>query len=119
MILKPVYIALFALVVSGCNTIKERPIQNPESQITKIKKAGLMAEGFTAGVIQENTKKEDCQFTILVSEQNKQAYFLDPINLAEAYKKNGLAVFFKYRSLRMMSRCQMANPVEIQEIQIH
>ena len=119
MILKPVYIALFVLVVSGCNTIKERPIQNPESQITKIKIAELMAEGFTAGVIQESAQKEDCQFTILVSEQNIQPYSLDPINLAEAYKKNGLAVFFKYRALRMMSRCQRANPVEIQEIQIH
>ena len=119
MILKPVYIALFVLVVSGCNTIKERPIQNPESQITKIKKAELIPEGFTAGVIQENTKKEDCQFTIIVSEQNKQVYFLDPINLDEKKKKNGLVVFFKYRPLRMMSRCQRANPVEIQEMQIH
>ena len=37
----------------------------------------------------------------------------------EAYKKNGLAVFFKYRPLRMMNRCQRANPVEIQEILIY
>ncbi len=119
MILKPVYIALFVLVVSGCNTIKERPIQNPESQITKIKKAELIPEGFTAGVIQENTKKEDCLFTILVTSNSGEPLYFDPINLDEAYKKDGIALFFKYRPLRMMNRCQRANPVEIQEMQIH
>ena len=119
MILKPVYIALFVLVVSGCNSIKERSIQNPESQINKIKTAELMAEGFTAGVIQKSTKKKDCLFTIIVSGQNKKTYFLDPINLDEGYKKDGVAVFFKYRPLRMMNRCEKANPVEIQEMQIN
>jgi len=84
---------------------------------SSVKKAELISKGFTPGVIQKSTQKEDCIFTIQVSEQNKQPYFLDPINLDETYKKNGLAVFFKYRALRMMNRCQRANPVEIQEMQ--
>ena len=70
-----------------------------KSQISSFKKAELISKGFTPGVIQKSTQKEDCIFTIQVSELNKQPYFLDPINLDEAYKKNGLAVFFKYRAL--------------------
>ena len=119
MILKPIYIALFVFTISGCNSIKERPIQNPKGSIKKNKTTKLIPEEFTAGVIQESTKKGDCLFTILVTSKGKESLHFDPINLDEAYKKNGLAVFFKYRPLRMMNRCQRANPVEIQEILIY
>ncbi len=119
MILKPIYIALFIFTVSSCNSTKEKPIQNPKSTVKKIKTAELIPEGFTAGVIQESTKKGDCLFTITVTSEGGEPFYFDPINLDEAYKKNGLAVFFKYRSLRMMNRCQRANPVEIQEILIY
>lgn len=119
MILKPIYIALFVFTISGCNSIKERPIQNPKGSIKKNKTTKLIPEGFTAGVIQESTKKGDCLFTILVTSKGEESLYFDPINLDEAYKKNGLAVFFKYRPLRMMNRCQRANPVEIQEILIY
>ena len=107
MIVKHIYITLFILLGVCCSSKKT------SADIA----AKLISKGFTPGVIQESTQKEDCIFTILVSEQNKQPYFLDPINLDEAYKKNGLAVFFKYRALRMMNRCQRANPVEIQKMQ--
>ena len=117
MIVKHTYITLFILLGVCCSSKKTSADIAAKNQISSVKKAELISKGFTPGVIQESTQKEDCIFTILVSEQNKQPYFLDPINLDEAYKKNGLAVFFKYRPLRMMNRCQKANPVEIQEMQ--
>tara|TARA_B100000497_G_C7440878_1_gene274344 strand:+ start:187 stop:519 length:333 start_codon:yes stop_codon:yes gene_type:complete len=110
MFLKPIYIALFVFTISSCNSIKEKPIQKPVE---------LTPEGFTAGVIQKSTKKGDCLFTILVTSNSGEPLYFDPINLDEAYKKDGIALFFKYRPLRMMNRCQRANPVEIQELQIH
>jgi len=119
MILKPIYIALFVFTISGCNSIKEKTIQNPEGSIKKIKTAELIPESFTPGVIQESTKKGDCLFTIIVTSESGEPLYFDPINLDEAYKKNGLAVFFKYRPLRRMNRRQRANPVEIQEILIY
>ena len=119
MIIKPIYIALFVFTISGCSSIKEKPIQNPEGIIKKIKPVELIPEGFTAGVIQKSTKKGDCLFTILVTSNSGEPLYFDPINLDEAYKKDGIALFFKYRPLRMMNRCQRANPVEIQELQIH
>ena len=117
MIVKHIYITLFILLGVCCSSKKISADIAAKSQISSLKKAELIYTGFTPGVIQESTQKEDCIFTILVSEQNRQPYFLDPINLDEAYKKNGLDVFFKYRALRMMNRCQRANPIEIQEMQ--
>ena len=117
MILKPIYITLFILLGVCCSSKKTSADITQKSQISSFKKAELISKGFTPGVIQESTQKEDCIFTIQVSELNKQPYFIDPINLDETFKKNGLAVFFKYRALRMMNRCQRANPVEIQEMQ--
>ena len=117
MIVKHMYVTLFILLGVCCSSKKTSTDIAPKSQINTVKKTELISKNFTPGVIQESPKNEDCLFTILVSEQNKQPYSLDPINLDEAYKKNGLAVSFKYRPLRMVNRCQSANPVEIQEIQ--
>lgn len=119
MILKLIYIAFFVFTISGCNSIKERQIQNPKGSIKKIKTAELIPEGFTAGVIQESTKKGDCLFTILVTSKGGESLYFDPINLDEAYKKDGIALFFKYRPLRMMNRCEKANPIEILETRVN
>lgn len=116
MIVKHIYITLFILLGVCCSSKKTSADIAAKSQISSVKKAELISKGFTPGVIQESPQKEDCIFTILVNEQNKQPYLLDPINLDETYKKNELVVFFKYRPLRMMNRCQRANPVEIQEM---
>ena len=117
MTVKHMYVTLFILLGVCCSSKKTSTDIAPKSQINPVKKTELISKGFTPGIIQESPKNEDCLFTILVSVQNKQPYFLDPINLDEAYKKNDLAVFFKYKALRMMNRCQRANPVEIEEMQ--
>ena len=38
---------------------------------------------------------------------------LDPINLKDEFKVEGLRVRFDYRQLRMANRCNEANPVEV------
>ena len=43
---------------------------------------------------------------------------LDPINLEESMKKDGLKVWVTYQGLRMMNRCEKANPVSIVEIEM-
>jgi hypothetical protein len=87
MIVKHIYITLFILFGVCCSSKKTSADITQKSQISSFKKAELISKGFTPGVIQKSTQKEDCVFTIQVSELNKQPYFLDPINLDEAYKK--------------------------------
>jgi hypothetical protein len=57
----------------------------------------------------------DCPFAIMV--EAEEPYYLDPINLDESYKVAGEKIWFKFRGLRMMNRCDKASPIEISEIQ--
>ncbi len=82
-----------------------------------IRQTEMISKGFTFGTILQSTKQGDCPFTIRMGENKKDYYYFDPINLKEAYKKNGMEVFFIYRALRMMNRCAKANPIEVEEME--
>jgi len=44
----------------------------------------------------------------------------DPINLDEsfsAFKQDGMKVWFTFAGLRMMNRCEKANPINLIDIQ--
>lgn len=73
----------------------------------------MIAEGFIPGVINSADSDSGCDYTIKTKKYN---YLLDPTNLEDEFKKDGLNVWLKHRALRMMNRCPGATPVEIMEM---
>ena len=87
---------------------------NSENEI-KIATEKMLEAGFIKGTIITSKIEGDCPSTIKI--QGKEAlYFLDPINLEENYKNDGEKIWFKFAGLRMMNRCDKANPISITEI---
>ena len=70
--------------------------------------------GYTSGTIVFSKAEGDCEYTI----QTRDGLFYDPINMEDAYKKEGAVVWFTFRGLRMPNRCPKANPIELTEIQL-
>jgi hypothetical protein len=76
----------------------------------------MLIEGFTMGVIVTSEEEGDCPIVIQMQD-GERTYFLDPINIAEMYTAiDGDKIWFKYHPLRMMNRCNKANPVSLTEI---
>lgn len=71
--------------------------------------------GYTKGTIVSSEKEGDCPYVIALEDDSSRMF--DPVNLETAYKKDGTKIWFKYTGLRMMNRCEKANPVNINEIQ--
>lgn len=75
----------------------------------------FLKEGYVKGIIVYSSLESDCKYTIqVVAEGN----FFDPINLDDSFKIDGAKVWFKYFPLRMMNRCDKANPISIDHIEI-
>ena len=72
--------------------------------------------GFYSGTIMYSDAEGDCAYTIDV-DSDDYTYLLDPINLEEKFQKDGAKIWFKFAGLKMMNRCEKANPVSIVEIQ--
>lgn len=88
-----------------------------EQQLTETKmaqKETLLKEGFTAGTIEHSVKEGDCEWTIKL----ENGIYYESLIMKDEYKKDKLEVFFKFRPLRRMSKCNKANPVEIVEMRI-
>lgn len=71
---------------------------------------------YTSGTIAYSEVEDDCMYTIRVVNEDESSLFLDPINLEDAYKKDGLKIKFQYRPLKMKNRCNKANPISISYI---
>lgn len=97
------------LCFTSCKNTEEVAKDNMEE---KVAKETFDPTGYTAGVIEYSKEKDDCEYTIKL----KEGLYYDPINLEDGYKKDGMAVYFKFRGLRMMNRCPKANPVSIEEM---
>jgi len=102
---------IFSIMILSCTTIKDK--KNEENTATSSEE--MMEEGFKKGIIVFSDVEGDCPYTIKM--QGETAYFLDPINLEEAFKKDGEKVWFKFNGLRRMNRCEKANPVSIETMQ--
>ncbi len=76
----------------------------------------MISEGYTLGTIITSTAEGDCPYKIEVM-GDEEPYYLDPINLGDDYKKQGMEVWFKFSGLRMMNRCDDAAPVNINAMQ--
>lgn len=111
-------LVLLVLVATSCCTSSKTSKSETKTETNEMmaNSKKMMADGFTMGTIIASTKEGDCPY-VISSEIDGNAVMYDPINLEEMYKKDGVKVWYKYNGLRMMNRCEKANPVNISEIQ--
>lgn len=69
-------------------------------------------QGFIAATVVLQPQEEGCPVVIKTASE-----VLDPIDLADDFAVDQLAVWVKFARLRRMNRCSMAGPVSITEIQ--
>jgi len=110
-----VSILLLSIFLFSCNSTNKSVSDNSEKE-TQIDAKKMTEEGFIKGTIVTSKVEGDCPITIQVDGKDG-SYFLDPINLDDNYKKEGEKIWFKFGGLRMMNRCEKANPISIIEIQ--
>ena len=106
--------ALFA--VTSCDSTKKNAQSEATTQTTKAMETKMMEEGFKKGTIVASKEEGDCPYTIQL-EENGETLHYDPINLDAQYKQDGEKIWFTFRGLRMMNRCQKATPIEIEQMQ--
>ncbi|MFT7071938.1 hypothetical protein [Patiriisocius sp. Uisw_017] len=116
MIVRSILFTLLVFTTACCSSKKSsaNATQKPNEAI--MTDAKMMEAGFKSGTIVASKIEGDCQFTIEMT--GEKLYFLDPINLEEQYKKDGMEVWFTFTGLRMMNRCEKANPINVNEIQM-
>lgn len=116
-ILKISFILVILMATSCCTsgkTTKNETKTGSSELMSNSKK--MIADGFTLGTIVASTKEGDCPY-VISSEIDGNKVMYDPINLDEMYKKDGMKVWYKYNGLRMMNRCEKANPVSLEDMQ--
>ena len=105
-------IGISALLLISCSSTKNKPVNSTPVETNTEK---MIAEGFTAGTMVLSDEPGDCPVTIKLDGTDTLTYY-DPIDLDDAFKTEGMKVWFKFRGLRMANRCQKANPIAIEEI---
>lgn len=105
-------IALISIMLSGCNS-KKQAMQEENNRDEQ-----MIAQGYFKGTIQFSDQEGDCPYKIIVSNGDNSLIFYDPTNLGEAFKKDKAIVYFKFRGLRMMNRCDRASPIEVTEMEL-
>ena len=113
-LLKTSFLLLSIIVMSCCSSTKTTS-STDNTNATEMESQKMLDEGFKKAVIVTSRKEGDCPITIQILAE--EPYFLDPINIAEKYKViDGDKIWVKYNGLRMMNRCEKANPVSLTEI---
>ncbi|MGJ8665555.1 MAG: hypothetical protein ACSHW7_04255 [Patiriisocius sp.] len=112
-------ILTICISITACCTSKKTATDaanGDEKSQTIMTDAKMMKAGFKQGTIVASTAEGDCPYVIEMA--GEDSYFLDPINLEESYKKDGMKIWFTFNGLRMMNRCEKANPVSIEKIEV-
>jgi uncharacterized protein YceK len=106
-------LALMVIVVmSACGSTQEHNQTTENNNTSGEMETSMQREGYLKGIIRYSAAEGDCPYAIEV-ESGDYSYMLDPLNLEEAYKKDGAKVWFKFSPLRMPNRCEKANPVNL------
>jgi uncharacterized protein YceK len=103
------------IFISGCTSKKTTTDAMTDTERTALN-TKMMENGFKMGTIVASKVEGDCPYTIQLVDDN-YSYYLDPINLDEGFKKHGEKIWLKFAGLKMMNRCEKANPISIIEIQ--
>ncbi len=121
------FVLLFALLLQSCHSTKQEveSHQTPKKRdtLSKLKQSmssliedKLIEEGYDIGIV-KYVENSDCPYVIY--NENSKVQF-DPINFDStefaSFKSNDLKVYFKYRPLRRMNRCNEASPIELVSI---
>ncbi|MEM0517928.1 MULTISPECIES: hypothetical protein [Aequorivita] len=113
-------IAIFSTLILSCGTtVKQTESTSTEETTSKeetVDPQKMIAAGYMLGTIIYSDKENDCPYTIQMPGDKMEFYYLDPINLDETYKVDGLKVWVKFNGLRRMNRCDKATPAEITDI---
>ena len=112
-------LAILLVALESCDSTKtaanDEAMQETTSKQQETKQ-DIMQEGYSVGTIKYLSNSK-CPY-IIVDEKTGAKF--DPINMQEErfadYKKDQQKVFYKYRPLRMMNRCEEAQPIEIEDI---
>ncbi len=107
-----ILIASLALIIGCTSTKNTQPTETTMDESSEAKE--MIAKGFLMGTIKAYETEGNCPFVIEVA--GETPYYLDPIDLDESFKQNDMKVWFTFFGLRMMNRCEKANPVKINEI---
>jgi hypothetical protein len=108
------------MISLSCNSTKsateDKSNITETTETTKAMESKLINEGYLVGTI-KYIKDNKCSYIII---DEKTGAKFDPINLDDdkfkAYKKDATTVYYKYRGLRMMNRCNEAQPISIIDI---
>ena len=116
-LLKTSFLLLILIATSCCTSSKtSKNDKNTESSELMANSKKMMADGFTMGTIVASKTEGDCPY-VISSEIDGNKVLYDPINLDDTYKKDGMKIWYKFNGLRMMNRCDKANPVNVSEVQ--
>ena len=110
-LLKTFFAIIVLKVCFGCSSVKNKETSNTE---TVVKIDTKENEGYTKGTIVFSDKANDCAYTLKTDGEDNILY--DPINLDKKYEKHDEKVWFTFSPLRMMNRCEKANPIYITDI---
>lgn len=104
-------------IISCCSTTKtvKETEKDATTNTVSMDTQKMMDLGYKKATTVASSLTGDCPFTLQIEGDN--SYLLDPINLEEGYKADGIKLWVKYTPLKMMNRCDKANPVNIVEIQ--
>jgi len=114
-LLKITFSALILLVAS-CDGSKKAAASEAAAETTKAMETKMMEAGFQKGTIVASKDEGDCPYTISL-ELNGEMVHYDPINLDAAFQKDGEKIWFSFRGLKMMNRCDKATPIELEQIE--
>lgn len=121
------FVLLFSLLLQSCHSTKKEveSLQTSKERdtLSKLKQSmssliedKLIEEGYDIGLV-KYVENSDCPF--IIYSENTEVQF-DPINFDSpeftTFKSNDLKVYFKYRPLRRMNRCNEASPIELVSI---
>lgn len=109
-------LSVLLIACSSTNKAASEEKNTPNTKEIEMKNSEMLAAGFSMAVVVESKEEGDCPFTLKMKNKDNE-YYLDPINMTDAFKKNGEKVWVKYSGLRRMNRCSKANPISINEIE--
>ena len=106
---------LLSVFIISCNSTNKSASNSVEIE-TQVESNKMVDAGFVKGTIVNSDKEGDCPFTIQFEGVDGISFY-DPINITDDFKKDGEKIWFKFTGLRMMNRCDKANPIRLEEIQ--
>ncbi len=107
---------LLSVFIFSCNSTTKTATNNSIND-TQMESKKMIDAGFIMGTVVSSEKEGDCSFTIQIEGVDGISFY-DPINITDDFKKDGETIWFKFTGLRMMNRCDKANPIRIEEIQL-